>query len=74
MLSFVLVSLTCEAIDVAQVDVCDIGQVISQGELAAATEINSTSIGADIANHADDTACEDAWRTTSKNIHGMERR
>ena len=57
------ISLTFEAIDVAQVDVChvlDIGQVISQSELAAVTEIGSATIGADSANHADDTACKGA--------------
>ena len=63
---FRLISLTFEAIDAAQVHVChvrDVGQVICQSELAAVNEIDSASIGADIANHADNTACKGAWTT-----------
>ena len=63
MVGFVLISLTFEAIDAAQVDVCHVRaawSVICESELAEATEINSASIGADIANHVDDTACKGA--------------
>ena len=66
-------SLTFETTDVAQVDVrdvLDVWQVICQSELAAGTEIDRASIGADSANHADDTACEDAW---GKNIKESSR-
>ena len=66
---FVLISLTFETIDVAQVDVCyilDVWQVIRQSELAAVSEIDSASIGADIADHADNTACEGACVQPSK--------
>ena len=56
-------SLTFETTDVAQVDgrdVLNVWQVICQSELAAICEIDSASIGADSANHADDTACKGA--------------
>ena len=59
-------SLTFETTDVAQVDgrdVLNVWQVICQSELAAICEIDSASIGADSANHADDTACKGAWGT-----------
>ena len=63
------ISLTFEAIDVAQVDVChvlDFWQVIRQSELAAVSEIDIATMGADIADHADDTACEGALGTIIK--------
>ena len=58
--------LTFEAADVAQVDarhVRDVRQVLCQSELAAALQVDRASVGADVADHADDGTGEDTWNT-----------
>ena len=58
--------LTFQAVDAAQVDarhVRDVRQVLRQSELAAAAQVHFASVGADVADHADDGAGEDTWNT-----------
>ena len=58
--------LTFQAVDAAQVDarhVRDVRQVLRQSELAAVGQVDLASVGADVADHADDGAGEDTWNT-----------
>ena len=58
--------LTFQAVDAAQVDarhVRDVRQVLRQSELAAEAQVHLASVGADVADHADDGAGEDTWNT-----------
>ena len=66
--------LTFEAVDVAQVDarhVRDVRQVLRQSELAAAAQVDGASVGADVADHANDSAGEDTWNTKKGTFREM---
>ena len=55
-----------KGVHVAQVDardVLDVRQVLRQSELAAAFQVDRASVGADVADHADDGPGEDTWNT-----------
>ena len=58
--------LTFQAADSAQVDTLDIRyvrQVLRQSEPAAVFQVDGASVGAHVADHADDGAGEDTWNT-----------